>query len=269
MKLSKKSKMTSEVDMHSWRHQSPDAWGFHTVISPDTCDSTVSYVFRLNLASGDSHTLISGKLEMAVTLIQGEANLSGNADLPQVMKRFDSFYIPADTEVVITASTDCIFYIGGAQYEGIGKTSFRAYDEKLPIGDIHQIHGSGAGQREVMFTLDPATPASRLICGLTWSGDGGWTSWPPHQHEKDLEEVYCYFDMPRPKRGFHLSYLESGALEDAVFHEVSSGTMVEAPRGYHPTVATPGTMNAYMWILVAFTPESRRYDLAKNDPAFA
>lgn len=127
---------------------------------------------------------------MAVTLIQGEAHLSNNADLPKTMKRFDSFYIPADTEVVITASTDCIFYIGGAQCEGIGKTSFRAYDEKLPIGDIHQIHGNGAGQREVMFTLDPATPASRLICGLTWSGDGGWTSWPPHQHEKDLEEVY-------------------------------------------------------------------------------
>jgi 5-deoxy-glucuronate isomerase len=118
-----------------------------------------------------------------------------------------------------------------------------------------------------MFTLDPGTPASRLICGLTWGGDGAWTSWPPHQHEKDLEEVYCYFDMPEPKSGFHISYLESGGLQEAVFHQVQSGTMVEAPMGYHPTVSTPGTRNAYLWVLVAFTPKSRRYDLAVTDPA--
>ncbi|WP_288187858.1 5-deoxy-glucuronate isomerase, partial [Anaerostipes sp. CAG:276] len=136
------------------------------------------------------------------------------------------------------------------------------------IGDIHQIHGEGVGRREVMFTLAPQDTASKLICGLTWSQEGAWTSWPPHQHEKDLEEVYCYFDMPSPKFGLHISYLKTGEVEDIVTHTVHSGTMVQAPCGYHPTVASPGSRNAYFWVLAAFTPESRRYDLAINDPAF-
>ena len=114
--------------------------------------------------------------------------------------------------------TDIVFYVGGAVYEGIGVPSFRKYDATLPIGDMHQIHGKGAARREVMFTLPPQEPASRLICGLTWGEDGAWTSWPPHQHERDLEEAYCYFDMDAPKWGFHLSYLESGNIAEAVVH---------------------------------------------------
>ena len=92
-----------------------------------------------------------------------------------------------------------------------------------------------------------------------------WILWV---HEKDLEEVYCYFDMPLPKFGFHISYLKSGEVEDIVTHTVHSGTMVQAPCGYHPTVASPGSRNAYLWVLAAFRPESRRYDLAINDRGF-
>ena len=83
-----------------------------------------------------------------------------------------------------------------------------------------------------MFTLAPQDTASKLICGLTWSQEGAWTSWPPHQHEKDLEEVYCYFDMPSPKFGLHISYLKTGEVEDIVTHTVHSGTMVQAPVSY-------------------------------------
>ncbi len=261
------AEMKRTPEMKSWRVQSPDSPGFHTVVAPDRSASVVSYIFRLNLQAGETYELSSGKLEMAPVLIKGSAQLSGHPILTKAVKRFDSFYIPAETTVAITAGEDCVFYIGGAEYAGIGDAFFRAYDRELPLGDIHQIHGSGAGEREVMFTLDPGTPASRLICGLTWGSDGGWTSWPAHQHENDLEEVYCYFDMPAPRCGFHLAYLESGGIADCVPYFVQSGTMVQAPRGYHPTVAVPGTRNAYFWVLVAFEPKSRRYDLAVSDPA--
>lgn len=144
---------------------------------------------------------------------------------------------------------------------------FRSFDLSQPVGDIHQIHGEGIGQREVMMTLPDKDEASRLICGLTWGGEGAWTSWPPHQHEKDLEEVYCYFGMPLPHFGFHISYLKSGEVEDIVTHTVHSGTMVEAPVGYHPTVASPGTRNSYLWVLAAHSHSSRSYNLAVLDPA--
>ena len=154
-----------------------------------------------------------------------------------------------------------------AVYEGIGHAFFRSFDLSQPVGDIHQIHGEGIGQREVMMTLSDKDEASRLICGLTWGGEGAWTSWPPHQHEKDLEEVYCYFGMPLPHFGFHISYLKSGEVEDIVTHTVHSGTMVEAPVGYHPTVASPGTRNSYLWVLAAHSHSSRSYNLAVLDPA--
>ena len=152
-------------------------------------------------------------------------------------------------------------------HEGIGHAFFRSFDLSQPVGDIHQIHGEGIGQREVMMTLPDKDEASRLICGLTWGGEGAWTSWPPHQHEKDLEEVYCYFGMPLPHFGFHISYLKSGEVEDIVTHTVYSGTMVEAPVGDHPTVASPGTRSSYLWVLAAHSHSSRSYNLAVLDPA--
>lgn len=89
----------------------------------------------------------------------------------------------------------------------------------------------------------------------------------PHRHEKDLEEVYCYFGMPLPHFGFHISYLKSGEVEDIVTHTVHSGTMVEAPVGDHPTVASPGTRSSYLWVLAAHSHSSRSYNLAVLDPA--
>ena len=39
-----------------------------------------------------------------------------------------------------------------------------------------------SSQREVFMTLNQEIQASRLIAGLTWGGNGAWTSWPPRGH---------------------------------------------------------------------------------------
>ena len=252
--------------METWKVQSSDEPGFHAVITPDKSACKETQVFRLNLLKGESYELCSDKLEMHGVLIQGAAQLSGHPVLNNKMKRLDAFYIPGNNRLVITAEEDSVFYIAGAVCEGYGKPFFRAIDFDQPVGDIHQIHGTGIAQREVFMTLSDKDEASRLICGVTWGGEGAWTSWPPHQHEKDLEEVYCYFDIPEPHFGLHLSYLKSGEYEDLVAHTVHTGTMVQCPCGYHPTVCTPGIKNSYFWCLGAFSHKSRRYDLAINDP---
>jgi 5-deoxy-glucuronate isomerase len=118
----------------------------------------------------------------------------------------------------------------------------------------------------VFMTVDPDTPASRIIAGLTWGDPGGWTSWPPHQHEKDLEETYFYFDIPANRSILHFSYTDR--FENAAIHPVGTGDLVMAPRGYHPTVAPPDVRSTYFWILVAHSHSSRRYDLAVTDPLF-
>lgn len=259
--------MSCKEEMEAWRVESPEGPGFHAVITPETCACQETRIYRLNLPKGESYLLASGELEMHPVLISGAARLSEHEGLEREMKRFDAFYIPGGDSVTITAAEDCVFYIAAAVFEGFGKPFFRTFDKDAPVGDIHQIHGEGIGQREVFMTLSDKDEASRLICGLTWGGEGAWTSWPPHQHEKDLEEVYCYFDMPLPHFGFHISYLKSGEVDNIVTHTVHSGVMVQAPRGYHPTVASPGTRNAYFWVLGALRHSSRRYDLAVLDPA--
>ncbi len=253
--------------MEAWSIQSPEEPGFHAVIVPDTCECQETRMYRLNLPKGQSYLLESADLELHPVLISGSAQLSGRPDFNQSMKSFDAFYMPGADSVTITALEDCIFYIAGAKYEGYGKPFFRSFILSQPVGNIHQIHGTGIGQREVMMTLADTDEASRLICGLTWGGEGSWTSWPPHQHEKDLEEIYCYFDMPLPHFGFHISYLKSGDVENIVTHTVHSGTFVQAPAGYHPTVASPGTRSAYFWALGALRHSSRSYSLAVLDPA--
>lgn len=260
--------MKKIYDLKNWKKESPIDWGFHKVITPENSDCEEVQIYRLNLKQGEVYRLESGNLEMHPVLIEGKAKLVNNEKLDIEMNQFDSFYIPSNNLVDIQALENCIFYIAGAKCENLGEISYRKFDKTLPIGDIHQIHGEGAGAREVMFTLAPTDRASRIIAGLTWGAVGAWTSWPPHQHEKDLEEVYCYFDMPKPDFGFHISYFESGKIEDAVIHKVSSGSMVQAPCGYHPTVATPMTRNAYFWVLAAFETDRRRYDLAIIDPAY-
>lgn len=259
-----KGDMTKER-MESWRFTSPDESGFHEVISPEQSDCEAVHVYRLNLRKGESYVLETGSLEMNPVCVKGSADIAWD-DFQEQCRKFDSFYVVSNMRISVEAKEDCIFYIGAAVDEGYGTPFFRKCDRTLPLGEIHQIHGSGVGQREVFMTVNPEVESSRLLCGITWGGNGSWTSWQPHQHEKDLEEAYCYFDMDQPHFGLHLSYVEPGNVDSIVAHPVRSGVMVLAPRGYHPTVAAPGTQNTYLWVLAAHSHESRRYDLAVLDP---
>ena len=153
-------------DMENWAVQSPEEPGFHAVVTPDKSSCKEAWIYRLNLNKGDSHTLKSGRLEMHPVLCEGAAVLSGNSALEGVrLEKYDSFYIPGETDVIITAQEDCFFYVAAAVCEGYGEIFVRKFDPSLPIGDIHQIHGEGTGRREVMFTLAPQDKASRLLCG--------------------------------------------------------------------------------------------------------
>jgi len=251
--------------IESWRFTSNEECGFHEVISPKKSDCEEANVYRLNLSKGERYILETGDKEMNPVCIKGSAYVECEA-FQELCNKFDSFYVISKMKILIEAKEDCAFFIGAAVDEGYGKPFFRKCDLTLPIGEIHQIHGSGVGRREVFMTINPEVESSRLLCGITWGGNGSWTSWQPHQHEKDLEEVYCYFDMDEPHFGLHLSYVEPGNIDSIVAHPVKSGIMVLAPRGYHPTVAAPGTQNTYFWVLVAHSHKSRRYDLAELDP---
>ena len=157
--------------------------------------------------------------------------------------------------------------LNGLVFRGRIKVAHHSEKDELEKQDsFYQVHGKVPYQRDVFMTLGPEDEASRLICGITRGEPGKWTSWPPHQHTEDLEEVYCYFDIPKPKSAFHFSSRREGEFEH--IHPVSTGDCVLIPEGYHPTCGMPGVSSCYFWVMAAHRPESRRYDLAVNDPSF-
>ena len=143
--------------MRGWDITSPEAEGFHACIEPGIQDCRSVHIYRLNLPAGKRFTLESGELEMNPVLIKGRARVSCPA-FREEMEAKDSFYIPGRTAVEIEAVEDAVFYIGAAVCEGYGAPFFRKFDLSLPLGEIHQIHGHGVGQREV---FSPSTPRCR------------------------------------------------------------------------------------------------------------
>ncbi len=249
----------------NWKYASPEIQGLHTVVSPANSDLKTTWGFRLNLDAGSEYLLVNDLLELNGAIIMGKASLQLDA-ASYVLSERDSFYLPGNHHIKILAISNLIVFIGGAPCEGKGKFMVRRYDLTLPLGNIHQIHGRPPFQREVFMTISQEDPGSRLICGITEGEQGQWTSWPPHQHSNDLEEIYCYFDIPKPKFALHLSSRFQGEIEEV--YPVSTGDFVIVPEGYHPTVGMPGVKSCYFWIMAAFTEKSRRYDLAVNDPNF-
>ncbi len=254
------------TDPATWKYTSPTEPGLHEVISPDNSACTVTWVYRLNLPAGQSHTWRNDTLECNAAVIEGACKISTDG-AEESLDRLDSFYCPGGQAVEITAERETVLFIGAGPFEDEGEFFVRRLDLDMPLGEIHQIHGRPPYEREVFMTINQEVPGSRLICGFTWGRDGKWTSWPPHQHSEDLEEVYCYFDIPAPQFALHVGYTQAGKPE--VIHPVSTGDMVAVPEGYHPTVGTPGVKSTYFWVMSAHSRQSRRYDLAVDDPNFA
>lgn len=249
----------------NWKYTSPEETGWHTIVSPENSPCTVTWAFRLNLSEGQDHRLIHKELELNAILVSGSITIA-NGEGTCLLNPRDAFYLPAGELLQIKAQKDSILFLGGGPFLGKGRFFTRRYDSSLPLGHIRQVHGAPPFRRDVFMTLAQQDVASSLICGITQGEKGKWTSWPPHQHSNDLEEIYFYFDIPKPQFALHLASRIAGEVE-AVF-PVSTGDCVIIPKGYHPTVAIPGVHSCYFWIMSALRPESRRYDLAINDPDF-
>ena len=249
-----------------WKYSSPGEVGFHTIISPDNSACKITRIFRLNQGKDDTCTLLDEKLELNGIVIKGELKIISDSGA-ELLSRLDSFYLPSKEKVKMVFLEDSSVFIGGAPCDGKGEYFTRKYNASLPLGNIRQVHGKPPYRRDVFMTVAQQDSGSRLICGITAGEPGRWTSWPPHQHSRDLEEVYCYFDIPKPMSAFHFSSRKDGEFE--FIHPVSTGDCVIIPEGYHPTAGMPGVRSCYFWVMAAHKPESRRYDLAVNDPNFA
>ncbi|MCL2494055.1 MAG: 5-deoxy-glucuronate isomerase [Oscillospiraceae bacterium] len=102
----------------------------------------------------------------------------------------------------------------------------------------------GKAERTVTTFFDyESAPYSNMVCGEILIPQGGWSSYPPHEHPQP--EVYYYrFGHPA---GFGACFIDDNVymIKDRSFAAIPGGK-------YHPQVNAPGYAMMYVWMIRHF-----------------
>jgi 5-deoxy-glucuronate isomerase len=214
----------------------------------------------------DSVSFSNPGQETGLIVLSGSATVivdGQRADLRQ----YDGAYVPRDASVQVTTtgSVDIAEFSAGVSE----RHAFQVvrYQDVQKDASLKFTSGTAAQQRVVNIVLGKNIQANRLLIGFTVSDPGNWTSWPPHEHAKMLEEMYVYFDMPDPAFGIQLVYNNTQYPE--LVTVVRDGDAVLMPSGYHPNVSVPGHRITFLWALAAHREkEDRQWGVVNIQPGF-
>jgi 5-deoxy-glucuronate isomerase len=195
---------------------------------------------------------------------EGEVRVDGQAI---ALGRFDAIYIPRESSVEVQSNSSVdIAEISAEVAKRYPLQVVRCADISKDPGLKYTAGGPGC-TRHLHLLLAKNIEAGRLIAGITQSDAGNWTSWPPHEHAKLLEEIYVYFDMPGPAYGIQLVY--NNTEEPELVTVVRDGDAVMLPSGYHPNVSVPGHSITFLWAMAAQREgEDRRFGVVNVQPGF-
>lgn len=197
----------------------------------------------------------SGNQEVALICIKGEGQVTVESQ-SYSLKPYDSIYIPPGKMFEVSTEKDVDFVECSAPSEKDAGVQFVSFESIKGDSKLHIQSGKETYSRDVYRLIDENVDASRLICGLTFSKPGNWTSWAPHEHAATKEEIYLYIDMPRPGFGIQMMYNQLEKLDflESVFEDDA----VVITSGYHPNVAAPGYGMNFVWMMAALRPEIDR-----------
>jgi 5-deoxy-glucuronate isomerase len=214
-----------------------------------------------------SVSFANGDRETGFIVLSGEAAIR-LADRKIELGRFDSLYLPRDSQINVStnASVDVAeFSADVAHHYPLQVVRFTEICQ-----DSTQVFTAGSGTaacRHLHMAIAKNVEAGRLVAGFTWSEPGHWTSWPPHEHAKLLEEMYVYFDMPAPAFAIQLVYNNTEYPE--LVTVVRDGDAVLMPSGYHPNVSVPGHRVCFLWAMAAHREvEDRQFGVVNVQPGF-
>ena len=227
-------------------HRSPDpaATVKLSVTPPDAGWDYLSFAV-VELEEGATHTSRLDDQETAIVPLRGRGVVTVGGHSWQVGRTsvFEEMphvaYAPPGEEIGVVAEGDFEFAIGSAPAEG-------RYPPRLfsPSEMTSELRGGGAAHRQVNHVLAAPLPAERLILYEVYVPRGTWSGWPPHCHDgRDgspyLEETY-YFRLDRPEGyAIHRNWRDDEGFDEAVV--AYDGDVVLVPKGYHTSVACPGS----------------------------
>jgi 5-deoxy-glucuronate isomerase len=240
--------------------------GRHISVTPENSTNRhLSYGRIILNKDVNSATFSNASRETGLIVLSGKATVAIDGqklDLGQ----YDAVYIPRDASIEVTSDAVDIAEFSAEVSERHPVQVVR-YEDVTKDGSLKFTAGTAAQQRIVNIVLGKNVRANRLLVGFTVSDPGNWTSWPPHEHAKMLEEMYVYFDMPEPAFGIQLVYNDTQYPEMVTV--VRDGDAVLMPSGYHPNVSVPGHRISFLWAMAAHTEkEDRQFGVVNVQPGF-
>lgn len=241
--------------------------GRYVAVTPQ--NSTMKHLSygRIILNSSTSMvTFNSDGRETALICLSGEATVK-TAGQAFELSRYDSIYIPRDSSIGVSTKKEADLAEFSSDVEGKYPLKFVPYEEVSQEAGMKFSAGGPGSSRQLNMLVAKNVEAGRLVAGFTHSDPGNWTSWPPHEHAKMLEEMYVYFDMPEPAYGIQLVYNNTEYPE--LVTVVRDGDVVLMPSGYHPNVSVPGHRIAFLWAMAAHRElEDRQFGVVNIQPGF-
>lgn len=218
-------------------------------VSPGATASRNLFYGRIIIEAGDAPVAFeNGTHETGLVCLNGTGSVTTGGQT-FAMNRYDALYVPRDSQ--ITVASEAAFDLAeiSAPVENQYPLQFISFEAIRKDPALHFTAGKPPSERDLNILFGKNVEAGRIMAGVTFSSDGNWTSWPPHEHANLLEEAYLYIDMPAPQFGIQMVYTDGETPE--LVQVVHEGDVVLMPRGFHPNVGAPGGQINFLWMMAA------------------
>lgn len=199
----------------------------------------------------------TGNDEVAFVIILGELDFKyGNTNGAARFK--DMIYVPWHSRIELSTQRKAVVMQVNAPSDRDTQFAHLSHSDVAKDPARHKVFGATETStiRDVYMYLDDKFPASRLLMGITVGGTGGWTSWPPHEHAKDREELYVFFDMGK---SFSIQAVYEDQEHPLFCGFVRDGDLVAVPKGFHPNVSAPAGRLTYFYAMAARVAGKREF----------
>lgn len=212
----------------------------------------------IELSAGQSLDYDTGACETAFILLYGHCDVAfdggrfenvGNRKSVFENRKAESFYMPRRQKLTVTARDRLKIAVCATPVDT--DTAPRLLKEDTVV---LKLLGQVPYQRETSFLIDGRTNAKVLTIGECYCTEGNWAGFPPHKHDKSdmprecvAEEIYYFLFEPAQGFAVQCLYTADGEIDEA--YRVKNDELVEFPRGYHTTVATPGYQTYFLWLM--------------------
>lgn len=243
--------------------------GRRTAVAPGPTAARYLHYGRVTLDAADApESFSSENHEVGLICLKGTATVTTGGESFQ-LEQYDAVYVPRDSDLEVQPGpSGCDLAEVSAPVEKRYPVKFVSYKEVRNNPKLHLIAGKPPAERDLNVLIGANVEAGRIMAGVTFSTPGNWTSWPPHEHSKLLEEAYLFIDMPAPSFGVQFVYTDPNKPE--LVQVVREGDCVLMPQGYHPNVAAPGGQINFLWMMAAIKEgEDRLYGVVNVQPEYA